>query len=49
MINVKNEMRYLLVTRTLEAMTQAGFLSDAELAVAKGLALERYQPATVWE
>ncbi len=49
MIDVKNEMRYLLVARTLEAMAQAGFLTAEELAVAKGLALERYRPATVWE
>lgn len=49
MMDVKAELRYLLVTRTLETMARAGFLSDAELAVAKGLALERYRPATVWE
>lgn len=49
MIDVKNEMRYLLVTRTLDGLAQAGFFSEGELAVAKGLALERYRPATVWE
>ena len=49
MMDAKAELRYLLVTRTLETMAQAGFLSDTELAVAKGLALERYRPATVWE
>ena len=49
MIDVKNEMQYLLVTRTLDGLAQAGFLSEEELAVAKGLVVERYRPATVWE
>ena len=49
MMDVKAELRYLLVTRTLEDMAQAGFLSEEELAVARGLAQERYRPATVWE
>ena len=49
MINVKNEIQYILVTRTLENMAQAGFLTAEELAVAKHLAVEKYCPSAVWE
>ena len=49
MINVKSEMRYILVTRLLEQAAEAGLLSAEELWTAKRLALERYHPATVWE
>ena len=49
MIDVKNEMRYILVTRLLEQAAMAGLLSAEELCTAKRLALERYHPATVWE
>ena len=49
MINVKNELQYILVTQLLKDMAQAGFLTDDELAAAKRLAVERYQPSTVWE
>ena len=49
MINVKNEMRYILVTRLLEQASAAGLLSVDELCTAKWLALEKYRPATVWE
>ena len=49
MINVKNEIQYILVTRTLENMAQAGFLTAEELTTAKRLALEKYRPAAVWE
>ncbi len=49
MTNVKNEMRYILVTRLLERATEAGLLSAEELRAAKRLALERYRTATVWE
>ena len=49
MIDIKCEMRYILVMRILEHMAQAGFLSAEELAVAKGLVVERYRPETVWE
>lgn len=49
MIDVKNEMRYILVTNLLERATAVGLLSAEELCIARGLALERYRPATVWE
>ncbi len=49
MINVKSEIQYILVTRTLEDMAQAGFLTAEELTAAKRLAAERYRPSTVWE
>ena len=41
MINVKNEMRYILVTRLLEQAAEGGLLSAEELWTAKRLALER--------
>ena len=34
-MNVKSEIQYILVTRTLEDMAQAGFLTAEELAAAK--------------
>jgi hypothetical protein len=49
MIDVKNEMRYILVTQLLEQAAEVGLLSAEELWAAKRLALERYRPATVWE
>jgi hypothetical protein len=49
MIDVKNEMRYILVIRLLEQASEVGLLSAEELWTAKRLALERYRPATVWE
>lgn len=49
MINVRNEIRYILVTRTLTGMAQAGFLTSEELGVAKRLAVRKYRPSTVWE
>lgn len=48
MIDVKNEMRYILVTRLLEQAAVAGLLSAEELCTARGLALEKYRPQTVW-
>ena len=38
MINVKNEIQYILVTRTLENMALAGFLTAEGLTAAKRLA-----------
>ena len=35
MINVKNEIQYILVTRLLVDMTQAGFMTAEELKAAK--------------
>ena len=49
MINVKNEMRYLLVTRLLEQAAEVGLLTQAELHTAKRLAWDKYCPQTVWE
>lgn len=49
MINVKNELQYLLVVRTLENAADAGFLSAEELAAAKRFAARKYRPITVWE
>ena len=49
MINVKSEIQYILVTRTLEDMAQVGFLTAEELTTAKRLAVEKYRPSTVWE
>ena len=49
MINVRNEIQYILVTRTLEDMAQAGFLTAEELTIAKHLAVAKYHPSAVWE
>ena len=49
MINVKNEIQYLLVRKLLNDMAQAGFLTADELSVALRLAVEKYRPSTVWE
>ena len=49
MVDVKNEIRYILVTRLLERAAAVGLLSAEELCTAKGLALEKYRPAPVWE
>lgn len=49
MIDVKNEIQYLLVIQVLEDMAKAGFLSREELAIAKRLAARKYRPSTVWE
>nr|WP_325294338.1 hypothetical protein [uncultured Oscillibacter sp.] len=49
MMNVKSEIQHILVTRTLEDMAQAGFLTAEELTTAKRLAVEKYRPSAVWE
>ena len=49
MINVKNEIQYLLVSKLLNDMAQAGFLTVDELSIAQRLAVEKYHPSTVWE
>ena len=49
MMNVKNELQYLLVVRTLESAADAGLLSAKELAAAKRFAAKKYCPVTVWE
>ena len=49
MIDVKNEMRYILVTRLLEQAAEAGPLYAEELSAAKRVALELSRPATYLE
>ena len=49
MINVKNELQYLLVVQTLENAAHEGLLSAEELTAAKRFAAMKYRPATVWE
>ncbi len=49
MINVKNELQYILVVELLEKAAAAGFMNDEELAFAKRLAAIKYSPKTVWE
>ena len=49
MMNVKNEIQYILVIRLLDGMAQAGFLTTDELSIAQQLAVEKYRPSTVWE
>jgi len=49
MIDVKNEMRYILVTRLLEKAADVGLLLPEELRAAKRLAWDKYRPQTVWE
>ena len=49
MINVKNEIQYLLVSKLLNDMAQAGFLTADELCIAQRLAAEKFRPSTVWE
>lgn len=49
MIDVRNEIQYIIVTRLLSGMAHEGFLTADELATAQRLAVERYRPAAVWE
>lgn len=49
MINAKNEIQYILVSRLLDDMARAGFLTTDELSIAQQLAVEKYRPSTVWE
>ena len=49
MINAKNEIQYIIVSKLLDGMAQAGFLTADELAVAQQLAVQKYHPSTVWE
>jgi hypothetical protein len=48
MIDTKNELRYILLTRLLEKAA-AGLLTLEELCAAKRLARDKYHPQTVWE
>ena len=49
MIDTKNELRYILLTRLMEKAAAAGLLTLEELYAAKRLAWDRYRPQTVWE
>ncbi len=49
MIDVRNEIQYIIVARLLDGMAREGFLTADELASAQRLAVERYRPAAVWE
>lgn len=49
MINVTNELQYLLVIELLEKAAAAGFMDHDELARARRLAVSRYSHQTVWE
>ena len=49
MINVKNELQYLLVVKVLEDAARSGLLSKKELNAAKQLAAVKYRPSTVRE
>ena len=49
MIDTKNELRYILLTRLMEKAAAAGLLTLEELYAAKRLVWDRYRPQTVWE
>ncbi len=49
MIDTKNELRYILLTRLLERAAAAGLLTLEELYAAKRLVRDKYRPQTVWE
>ena len=49
MIDTRNELRYILLTRLMEKAAATGLLTLEELYAAKRLAWERYRPQTVWE
>jgi len=49
MIDTRNELRYILLTRLLEKAAAAGLLTPEELHAAKRLAWDKYRPQTVWE
>ena len=48
MIDVKNEIQYLIVSRLLSGMAGEGCLTADALATAPRLAIEKYRPAAVW-
>lgn len=48
MLNVKNELQYMLVVDLMERAVVAGFLTADELEAAKELAAEKYQVACDW-
>lgn len=49
MMEIRNELRYLLSVGLWERMATDGLLTKEELARAKRLSVERYRPGTVWE
>ena len=49
MIDVRNEIQYIIVSRLLSGMAREGFLTADELATAHRLAVDQYRPAAVWK
>lgn len=49
MMDAKKELQYRLAVQMLEHLFQNDQLTAEELTYAKQLAMERYQPQTVWE
>ena len=49
MMEIRNELRYLLSVGLWERMGADGLLTQEELARAKRLSAERYPPGNVWE
>ena len=47
MIDVRNEIQYIIVSRLLSGMAREGFLTADELATAQRLAVDQYRPAAV--
>ena len=48
MMDAKKELQYRLAVQMLEHLFQNDRLTAEELTYAKQLAMERYQPQTVW-
>ena len=49
MIDTRNELHYILLTRLLEKAAAAGLLTLEKLYAAKRLVWDKYRPQTVWE
>ena len=48
-MDAKKELQYRLAVQMLEHLSQNNLLTAEELSYAKQLAMEKYQPQTVWE
>ena len=48
-MDAKKELQYRVAVRMLEHLFQNDLLTTDELTYAKRLAMEKYQPQTVWE
>ena len=49
MLNIKNEIAYIIILELLKKLFKRGLLTAEEFAVAKDLATQEYRPASVWE